>query len=441
MSNELDNITYRFDYGELNDVQPGTSGPVFRPQSGREGFASLVGRGISETFRPNSAAEKRTKWYGVCFRVETGEGLESTDDTTGWDRVLSRFEEEPGARIRIRVRIPELHAALPEPISYSNQTGSMTMADNLAVDAHPLFIGEAPNMPVPSVGEIVKVKYNRNSGQAIYLGKLGAGGAGGTAGSFGNQASGAFVNGTWVPGATPSVTPSVVAPGEVQALSNQFDTMRANPEEDPAFLEEYGGTKTAWMDDGSQFNPAFTPYVKAFLVEIWTGNEHCGGRWTCRFNSVYRANSQVDPVGPNAAAGSSMHNYGLAFDINPRHFPEGSTSKDYQLYKSRVEYEGTAIPGTTVVPESSAEGWLLGGMPQTWKKLGGDRWCGARTTVPERSQHLLTGVPSCRSYEDSVHFAKTFGLSVSTLQSMVRDQLGGDFMIANRLNLSTETTT
>ena len=111
-SNELDNTIYRFDYGELNDAQPGTSGPMYRPQSGRESSLSLMGRLITETYRP-SLGDDKEEWYGVCLRVETSEGLESIDDTTGWDRVLSRFEEEPGDRVRIRVRIPELHAALP----------------------------------------------------------------------------------------------------------------------------------------------------------------------------------------------------------------------------------------------------------------------------------------------------------------------------------------
>jgi hypothetical protein len=202
MSNESDNNIFRFAYGELNDVTP-PEGPLDRQQSGRDNAFTRLGRGVHENHRPDPYG-KRQKWYGVVLRIESTpeEGL-TEENFTGWEKVHNRFADNPDL-VRVKVRIPELHATIPEPRTYSADPEALSMEDQLSIDRHPTFIAEKVGMQTPNIGDIVMVKYNRQSGQAIYLGLAAGLGVAAAVGTYRVGGFGAFaVGGASFVGATP----------------------------------------------------------------------------------------------------------------------------------------------------------------------------------------------------------------------------------------------
>ena len=162
-----DNNIYRFDYGELNDVSP-PSTPIHRPASGRENALTAIGKMSRDSYNPGGFNDRQV-WYGVVLRVEPTQATSGSSDTsTGWQSMQQRFNE--GANlVRIKVRIPEVMAAIPEPLSLAATSGSLSIDDNVKIDNHPTFVAQTPGLPVPNVGDVVKVRYDRQSGQAIYL--------------------------------------------------------------------------------------------------------------------------------------------------------------------------------------------------------------------------------------------------------------------------------
>ena len=197
MSNETDNIIYRFQYGELNDVTP-PEGPLYRQSSGRESGIGTLGRSIRENHRPDPF-EGIQEWYGVVLRVETAPEEDANEDEfVGWEKLHRKYSDNPDL-VRIKVRIPELHATLTEPRNLSADPEALTVEDQLAIDRHPTFISEMTGMPTPNIGDIVKVFYDRQSGQAIYLDRIMGSGVGATSGIYGVAGSTAFAAGTGGP--------------------------------------------------------------------------------------------------------------------------------------------------------------------------------------------------------------------------------------------------
>ena len=138
MSSESDNNIFRFAYGELNEVTP-SEGPLDRQQSGRDNAFTRLGSATRDTHRPDPYG-KRQKWYGVVLRIETTPEEERTeDDFTGWEKVHRRFSDNPDL-VRLKVRIPELHATIPEPRNLSADPEALTMEDQLSIDRHPTFV-------------------------------------------------------------------------------------------------------------------------------------------------------------------------------------------------------------------------------------------------------------------------------------------------------------
>jgi len=174
-----ENNIYRFDYGELNDVTPPAT-PVHRPASGRESALTTLGTGIRNTYTTDPTSG-RNKWYGTVLRVEPSaetSGSSESGYSSGWEGTQNRFQD--ANLVRIKVRIPEAMPALPEPGNLAASPDDMTMDDNIKVDNHPTFVAESPGLPIPNVGDIVEVKYNRQSGQAIYLARTGGTGVAAT---------------------------------------------------------------------------------------------------------------------------------------------------------------------------------------------------------------------------------------------------------------------
>ena len=192
MSSEADNSNiFRFRYGELNDVTPADGGPMDRPASGRDNAFTRLGRGIRDNHRPDPYGN-RQKWYGVVLRIEPAPDEDATEDNfTGWEKLHRRFTDNPDL-VRIKVRIPELHSTITEPRTYSADPEALTIEDQLAIDRHPTFIAEKVSMQAPNIGDIVMVKYNRQSGQAIYLGLAAGFGVAAAVGTYTIGGFGAF---------------------------------------------------------------------------------------------------------------------------------------------------------------------------------------------------------------------------------------------------------
>ena len=163
MSSETDNNIYRFQYGELNDVTP-AEGPLYRRASGRESGLGILGRSARDNHRPDPF-EGIQEWYGIVLRIETEpeEDL-SEDDFTGWEKLHRKYTDNPDL-VRIKVRIPELHATIPEPRNLSADPEALTMEDQLSIDRHPTFVSEMVGMQVPNIGDIVNANTtNRTDG-------------------------------------------------------------------------------------------------------------------------------------------------------------------------------------------------------------------------------------------------------------------------------------
>ena len=164
----VENNIYRYDYGELNDVTPPAT-PVHRPASGRENALTTLGTSVRNAYTTSGTGEQQ-EWYGICLRVEPAaetSGSSESGYSSGWEGTQNRFQD--ANLVRIKVRIPEAMPALPEPGNLAASPDDMTMDDNIKVDNHPTFVAQSPGLPIPNVGDVVKVHYDRQFGQAIYL--------------------------------------------------------------------------------------------------------------------------------------------------------------------------------------------------------------------------------------------------------------------------------
>src|SRR3990167_5603262 len=152
-------------YGELN--------PVGEPTSGRSldtDNASVVGilKDVAlEQFKTN-AFENIGPLKGIVLRVEESPSI---PDPSSWVSIVFGAERMPVFK-SLKVRIPELHAMLPEPAKYGDNAGS----SNKVIDMYPSFISitqEVSNKPV-APGDIVLVDFgNRiNLTHPMYLGPI-----------------------------------------------------------------------------------------------------------------------------------------------------------------------------------------------------------------------------------------------------------------------------
>jgi hypothetical protein len=95
---------------------------------------------------------KRGEWKGVVLRVEPPPELPFAG-------VLAKFYEAigimPPVLVRIKARIPELHAGIPEP----SQMGSTPGPHQFLIDMHPTYVAKDDTLPVPAVGSIVNLDY------------------------------------------------------------------------------------------------------------------------------------------------------------------------------------------------------------------------------------------------------------------------------------------
>jgi len=128
-------------YGDLNPVSQKTFGARYDSQVSTYEDMS---REIQESHYSSDALSKRVDWIGVVLRVE--------GRTTEPNNFLDASDEQPRRRthIRIKVRVPELHAQISEPRSPK---------DHYVIDMHPTYTAAHNRLPVPRVGDRVLVSH------------------------------------------------------------------------------------------------------------------------------------------------------------------------------------------------------------------------------------------------------------------------------------------
>lgn len=148
----------RYDFGDLN--------PATHPQTGRtldpDSFSGIgnIAEAAQRVNRPSFIEKLGFPLKGIVLRVE---------ESDSWiDRILAFAGAEIEARIKCRVRIPELHSHLPIPETYGE--GGL----NSIMMMYPLFVAKENGGDKPVVGDLCYVDFlDRNRFQdPIYLGKI-----------------------------------------------------------------------------------------------------------------------------------------------------------------------------------------------------------------------------------------------------------------------------
>ena len=142
------------EFGQLNPI----SDPVIqdRIDSQTTNIFDAAKVAATERYVPDRLA-KRGTFKAVVLKV-----LPPPPEPEGW---LRSFFEPLGIRppvlVRCRVRIPELHAAIPQP----SELGDTVGPHQAIIEMHPVAIAESDTLPVPAVGSIVECQFDDLSNQ------------------------------------------------------------------------------------------------------------------------------------------------------------------------------------------------------------------------------------------------------------------------------------
>ena len=156
----------KFAFGELNDVSPSYSQRRLNSQS-EDPLAAMRDAAIDH-YTPN-ALEGVGPYKGVVLQV-----LDDPDqsDLPPGDWLFNIFgsTEEGGAEAppyvlkRYKVRIPEIHAMLPEPDSY-NEGNPQSDEDRKIIERYPTFVARDSNIAEASAGDLVWVDFGNRKNQ------------------------------------------------------------------------------------------------------------------------------------------------------------------------------------------------------------------------------------------------------------------------------------
>lgn len=165
-----------FRYGELN--------PIKKPNKTRSmTHQSLARQDLVEVMRESAMARDYEvdalagtgPYYGIVVAVVSAPGAPNLPPGGPWSSYLAKTATQPSANLyTIKVRIPELHADLPDPMILPGGPGT-TIFNNFA-NMYPDFVGES-GVP-PEVGKLVQVDFqNRQDMEGgIWLSNGGGGG-------------------------------------------------------------------------------------------------------------------------------------------------------------------------------------------------------------------------------------------------------------------------
>lgn len=107
-------------------------------------------------------------YRAVVLRIEQNEGEDPSIGTWIENVFPDPLEQRPNL-VKIRARVPELQAHLPEPI-----IGDLSPQNQFLIGAHPLFIANNVNLPIPAEGSIIYVDFGNKVTfeDPIYLGPV-----------------------------------------------------------------------------------------------------------------------------------------------------------------------------------------------------------------------------------------------------------------------------
>ena len=155
-----------YDYGVLNSIE--------RPKVGfghdldaNDAWESI--KKAAESVHEPDSLKGTGPYRGVVLRVENdlpGNSYRGeVDDASAYS--YNEDTETPPALVRVKVRVPELHAHIPPPDAFGDVEG----AHHALIELYPTFIGQSDLVPKPAVGDIVWVDFTNktNFTDPIYI--------------------------------------------------------------------------------------------------------------------------------------------------------------------------------------------------------------------------------------------------------------------------------
>lgn len=153
----------RYYFGQLN--------PATMPQNGkyvdkdRPGYHDSLKSIVVNDKKPSFLKKIYGPLKGVVLRDDTKKGIFNT--SLNWSGISKETADQLQ---KLRVRIPELHAHLPDPDVYGED------GDANIIDLYPVFVAQSIGIPAAMPHDIVWVDYidRENLDEPIYLGKIDA---------------------------------------------------------------------------------------------------------------------------------------------------------------------------------------------------------------------------------------------------------------------------
>lgn len=162
-------------FGVLNPIRDTLTGKNFDTSNAKPLDAMISSTEMS--FSPN-ASLGTGPYIGVCLRVEGFLNEGAIDPTNTYtivnESIRKNNESEAPRLLQIRVRIPEIHSALPIPQTLPAITEAST--DHSVINLYPVFIAKdlMISSDTPQPGEMVWVDFQNTNTQEgpIYLGRV-----------------------------------------------------------------------------------------------------------------------------------------------------------------------------------------------------------------------------------------------------------------------------
>lgn len=237
-------------FNTLNDVSQPIGGKRERMDGGTDFMDAVVNASQNQFI--SDALQNTGPYKAIVLRVEKDS---QTSEPGSWlSNTFNSFFGDPPQIVKIKARIPEIHAALPIP----NRVGSDDGPHQPIIDLYPTFMAQDSQIEEPKPGDIVNVDFgNKNTySDPIYLGPLlktsafpGAFGPQSGAGLFGDCGAATPIPQVSAPqldGSTPQITGTLDPNSEL--LIDPFTglpTNANNPDAESITIEEFTGSVLA----------------------------------------------------------------------------------------------------------------------------------------------------------------------------------------------------
>jgi hypothetical protein len=341
-------------FNTLNDVSNPVGGRRERMEPGTSFMDAVVN--VAQNQFISDALLGTGPYKAIVLRVEKDS---QTAEPGSWlSNTFQTFFGDPPTIVKIKARIPEIHAALPIP----NQVGSAEGPHQPIIDLYPTFIAQDSQIEEPKPGDIVNVDFgNKNTySDPIYLGPLLKTAA--FPGGFGPQ-SGADLFGDC--GASVPV-PAVNAPQPTGSATQITGTLDPNAE---LLIDPFTGLPTSANNPDAELITIdeFTGSVLARPPEFIFGFE--GGisdpnlisaEGVPKLGNVY-VFGDSNTQGQHDAIGTYFSSRGFEFYLNswyggayrmaytdtPEEKVKGENlGKSFESYKDQFQYGDTVIIGS-----------------------------------------------------------------------------------------------